>query len=560
MSKSWKQKAGRVGSCGVGALVVLAAAFPAHGATFVVDDVSDTADAGPGDGSCADAAGSCSLRAAVMETNALAGPDEIRVPAGIYVLAIPGIEEDGGLTGDLDVLDDLVVAGDGAGRTVVDAAGLDRVFHALGVVDVTLTALTMRGGYVTDPHVTPAHGGCVFQYGYPGGATLSITDAVISGCTVTGNYNNRGGGVGALSGYVHIADSSIVGNRTGMGTTDHGGGLYIAGEGGLIERTVFRRNFSRAGGGFSSNATSGPTTVTDCTFTDNVASAEGGGIEKYIGTLEISGSTFTRNSARSGGGIWSYQNDTWIVNSTFSGNTAETGGGIVSTGSGTVDLQSVTITRNVSTADAQTGGISAGTNLSLANTILAGNAPAPARPTARAPSPPWGTTWWATPGAPSPTATASVRPGTSSAAPAPSSPPTSSRWRTTAGPPAPTRCAPAAPPSTPGTTRCARPSTRGAPPDPPTATATAPPAATSAPTSADPPRPTHPSRIPSSRARARARARLSRASVHLDSRPDDTPVRAHAQTGHPVRAPCRHPPPCRRPRRFPGPRYRRSAR
>lgn len=371
---------GRLGIGGLGALLGVAAVVPAHAATFVVDDVSDTVDASPGDGACEDAAGSCTLRAAVMEANALAGPDEVRLPAGTYVLAIPGIEEDGALTGDLDVLDDLVVAGDGAARSIVDAAGLDRVFHANGVIDVALTALTMRNGYVTDPHVTPAHGGCVYQYGYPGGATLSITDAVISGCTVTGNSNNRGGGVGSLFGYVHIADSSIVGNRTAMGGTDHGGGVYLAGEGGFIERTVFRRNASRAGGGLSVSVWFVPTTVTDCTFTDNVASAEGGGIEKYLGTLEISGSTFTRNSASAGGGIWSYQNDTWIVNSTLSGNTAGSGGGIVSTGSGTVDLQSVTITRNVSTVDPQTGGISAGANLSLANTILAGNNPGTAAP------------------------------------------------------------------------------------------------------------------------------------------------------------------------------------
>ena len=40
---------------------------------FAVDVTTDTPDANPGDGVCADAGGNCSLRAAVMEANAF-GP------------------------------------------------------------------------------------------------------------------------------------------------------------------------------------------------------------------------------------------------------------------------------------------------------------------------------------------------------------------------------------------------------------------------------------------------------------------------------------------------------
>ena len=72
--------------------LVLALAVPAQAAVFTVDSTVDSVDSNPGDGICADGTGACTLRAAVMETNALAGEDRINLPAGTYQLAIPGID------------------------------------------------------------------------------------------------------------------------------------------------------------------------------------------------------------------------------------------------------------------------------------------------------------------------------------------------------------------------------------------------------------------------------------------------------------------------------------
>lgn len=49
--------------------------------TFDVNTVLDGHDNAVGDGQCTTAAGTCSLRAAVEETNALPGADAIHVPA-----------------------------------------------------------------------------------------------------------------------------------------------------------------------------------------------------------------------------------------------------------------------------------------------------------------------------------------------------------------------------------------------------------------------------------------------------------------------------------------------
>lgn len=94
--------------------LLLGASAVAHAATFTVDI---TADAVPGDGICATAAGACSLRAAVQEANALAGPDTIDLPAGTYVLTLAGPAEDASASGD-DVHDTLTITGAGAATTM----------------------------------------------------------------------------------------------------------------------------------------------------------------------------------------------------------------------------------------------------------------------------------------------------------------------------------------------------------------------------------------------------------------------------------------------------------
>ena len=64
----------------------LTAATPASALTFNVDNFGDFADANPGDGVCANTGGFCTLRAAVMEGNALSGPHVVNLPAGTYTL------------------------------------------------------------------------------------------------------------------------------------------------------------------------------------------------------------------------------------------------------------------------------------------------------------------------------------------------------------------------------------------------------------------------------------------------------------------------------------------
>jgi len=86
---------------------------PATGAaTFTVDSTADEPDADPGNGVCASAGGQCTLRAAIEETNALAGMDSVTVPVGTYPLD------------DQLVIDDsLFLNGAGRNQVFIDGQG-----------------------------------------------------------------------------------------------------------------------------------------------------------------------------------------------------------------------------------------------------------------------------------------------------------------------------------------------------------------------------------------------------------------------------------------------------
>jgi len=103
-------------------LVFLLAAIglpsPVQAATFTVNSMADTIDANPGDGICNDGTGNCTLRAAIQETNALAGLDTINLPSGNYTLSIAGTGEDAAATGDLDITDNLTITGAEVGCTM----------------------------------------------------------------------------------------------------------------------------------------------------------------------------------------------------------------------------------------------------------------------------------------------------------------------------------------------------------------------------------------------------------------------------------------------------------
>ncbi|RME30902.1 MAG: hypothetical protein D6800_01365, partial [Candidatus Zixiibacteriota bacterium] len=305
---------------------------------------ADTVDANIGDGICADANGLCSLRAAVQETNALAGPDSIIVPAGIYLLTIAGAGEDAAATGDLDITDTLTINGAGPTATIIDSNFLDRVVHVLNSV-ATLNGIALLNG-------AGVAGGGIF---------INSSVVMVDNSTISNNSSSSGGGgiwqQGASS-QLNITNSTISGNSSlasGANGID-GGGLAV--EKGLvsISNSLFDSNISSAdGGGIDIGWASGAVvSITDSTFSNNQAQGgSGGAIYDYgSSSLSVSGSSFVGNSASASAGALSIGANAVIVNSTISGNTAGSfGGGIFAEGSATPYpiIRNCTITGNTAT-------------------------------------------------------------------------------------------------------------------------------------------------------------------------------------------------------------------
>ena len=354
----------------------------AHAATFTVDSTDDAVDASPGDGVCETATpDQCTLRAAIMEANALAGADAIDLPAGTYILSIAGTGEDAAFTGDLDITDDLTITGDGQATTIIDGGALDRVFHidpnAAGIM-VEITGLTIDGGFVGS-----------------GAGLLNEATLTLNSTTVSGNSSSGKGGGIFNKGTLELHTSTIRDNSS----PGSGGGIFNEGTLELYASTISDNSSSGSGGGIS-NFFGGTVTLNGSTVSGNSSFfdgggllnegsvvlnsstvsgnstssfGDGGGINADRGTVVLNSSTVSGNSSGSGGGIFKdFGGSVSLSNSTVSGNTATAGGGIFIFGHiGTLTLNNSTVSDNTATAG---GGIfNDFSTATLKNTIVANN-------------------------------------------------------------------------------------------------------------------------------------------------------------------------------------------
>ncbi len=199
-------------------------------APFTVDTTVDSVDANPGDGSAEDSLGRTSLRAAVMEANALAGDDTIQLPPGTYVLSLTGAESEA--TNDLDITSDVTIVATGGGLTTINANGIDRVLHVGSGGALQLSGIGITGGS------TAGSGGGIFN----DGGTAQMVNT-----TVSGNSAATGGGI-ANTGDFLFASSTISGNT--------GGGIHNASGATLaLTRSTITNNTADAAAGIDNAGT-----------------------------------------------------------------------------------------------------------------------------------------------------------------------------------------------------------------------------------------------------------------------------------------------------------------
>ena len=190
----------RVGTAVVGSVLIVlgATACPwPPPSTFVVTTVADGPDADPGDGTCemTTGEGDCSLRAAVMESNATdpVVPTTVELTGDTtYVLSVIGIDDEGA-AGDLDVTRDVSIHGNGATITGV-AAEIGVFEHHAGTLLVDHATLTGDSGWNYEHEFERWVGGVLLNH-----AHAQFADVVIEGhAQYGGTAIHQTGGVTTL--------------------------------------------------------------------------------------------------------------------------------------------------------------------------------------------------------------------------------------------------------------------------------------------------------------------------------------------------------------------------
>lgn len=241
---------------------------PAQFAVNVLVDAPDATAAGDGivDVDLQTPGLQVSLRGAVSEAAALAGEDQINLPAGRYVLSSPLVFNDSTAA--------VTVTGAGM-ETVLDANRSGRVIQVQNNSNqgsgprVTLQGMVIRGGQVTDT---------------PGSGILNSGQLAIEDVWVTDNLAGGDGGGLANFGQATILRSTFSANQAGLLLPPIG----------------------RGGGVFHSSSST--LTIVNSTFSDNAAlsaqSSRGGGIYFDFGTASLQFVTVTSNRAIEGGGLF----------------------------------------------------------------------------------------------------------------------------------------------------------------------------------------------------------------------------------------------------------------
>ena len=331
---------------------------------------ADSVDASPANGVCE---APCTLRRAVQTANGSAGPDTITLGAGTYQLGIAGGNEDAAATGDLDVTaGNLTITGAGASSTIVDGEDSDRVFDVRAGI-VAMSGMTIRDGHAAATTANPAFGEGGGGIRTAGDADVSVTDATITNNSV--RSNGHGGGTASEDtstltltrvGVTSNEASELPGGGGGGGVAEEAPGVVVK----IIDSTV-SDNESQFAAGVWDDGT-GRVEITRSSISDNHTVPEepaspviqsGGGVVEGAGTVVITDSVISGNTATYGAGVIDEGGTLTITNSTISGNRAPAvagntppatqfpysngvGGGLLGYGGGAITITDTTLSGN----------------------------------------------------------------------------------------------------------------------------------------------------------------------------------------------------------------------
>jgi hypothetical protein len=324
-----------------------------------------------------------SLREAIMAANATAEADTINfapalTAAGAHITLTQG---------ELFIDSRITIQGPGNNYLIItatdptptmdkgDGSRVFRIEHTITIapISVTISGLRIYGGDV-GPGDKGGSGGGIWN-----NQNLTLSDVWVNDNAAT----YRGGGIyheSSQTGFttkLTVIDSAILNNTAGQ----FGGGLVIHGAGQITNSYVQTNHAGEDGGGILlvTNFAAASTFSIIGTEIDGNGARRGGGILNNQGSLTISDSTISKNTATAddGGGIWNLYPSLTITDSTISGNESHGaigGGGIYATGQ--VTLDNCTVSENNtkdSVADEGGGGVYAKGSVTLTGAAVVNN-------------------------------------------------------------------------------------------------------------------------------------------------------------------------------------------
>jgi len=301
-----------------------------------------------------------SLREAILAANASPEDNEIHLPAGTYMLTRQGANEDAGLTGDLDIVDNgsLWIWAPYYPGARIDASGLydantasgDRIFDVHPNANVTFEYLELTQGN------SDTSGGAVRV----NEANASLVRTVVKDNAAQGN----GGGVSVSPGSsLSLLWSTFSGNSAAV----NGGAIYSQAQL-QDDRSRFTDNSARQGGAVYHQA-SEEAVITGTTFIGNSAIENGGAIAAF-GPVTLEQTVLGTNTAAQGGAIYGLDTHLSLLGGTVSGNGADRGAGLMSV-RGSVMIDGTLMAGNVAVIDG--GAVHASGELRIVNATLTGN-------------------------------------------------------------------------------------------------------------------------------------------------------------------------------------------
>jgi hypothetical protein len=196
-------------------------------------------------------------------------------------------------SGELLMAKNLTISGPGASLLTISGGGASRLFNVSGAVTVTLSGMTLTGGYVN------GDGGAILN----SGGHLTVNECLVSSNTCSQN----GGAIIIAGGSATVNNSALAGNDSGL----YGGAIYVDGGRVTLNQSTLAGNHAVAGGGICvydpgqnqfppPPGVEGIAEVFQSTIAGNTAANfAGGGILNYGGVVRIGSSLLVQH----GGGM-----------------------------------------------------------------------------------------------------------------------------------------------------------------------------------------------------------------------------------------------------------------